>query len=162
MTNSLLLRPAVGMRQIVAVPYVVALGACEARPNTAIAWPYGLVDSSTGEEVGSIKAHAGYDEGMFVRVELDLPEDVSAQLQDRVDAWAMALAGRPVVGPLAPVLADYAERIHNLGSSVEVVYPNGKVRARGTFAGIDVWGRATVRLPDGDEMEFPPEQFGIR
>ena len=42
------------------------------------------------------------------------------------------------------------------------VYPNGNEMARGTFAGVDIWGRATLITSDGHEVEFSPEQAGIR
>jgi hypothetical protein len=34
--------------------------------------------------------------------------------------------------------------------------------AEGTFAGIDIWGRATIVTADGHEVEFSPEQASVR
>ena len=159
------LSPSVGMYQMVAIPHVVALGVCDALPQAWIMWPHTVVDASSGEPLVQINTQAGYDKSMFANVELDVGDDVAARVESairqRVDAWAADLAGRPALAPLAPVLGDYANRLIHLGSRVVVLYPNGMVRARGTFAGVDVWGRATVRLAGGEELEFPPEQYRI-
>ena len=161
----LMLRPCVGMQQIVATPYVVALGLVDALPGVRIAWPFGLQDLQTGERVGGVSAHAGYDEeGMFVRMAIEAPvedDGVEQAVRTRVAAWASALSDRPRLAPLAPVLSDYADALAKLGQAVCVVYPNGKPYALGVFVGIDVWGRATVRLADGAEIDFPPERFCI-
>ena len=161
----LVLRPQVGMQQFASVPHVVALGVCDALPDRAIAWPHGIADAKTGELLCSLRAHAGYDdEGMYARVSMPaelLTDAVEAAVRARVDAWAEALAGRPRLAPLAPVLSDYADRLVLLGRKVRVTYPNGAVYATGEFCGIDVWGRATVRLTDGSDLEFPPERYNI-
>lgn len=161
-THELVLRPKVGMRQMASAPYVVALGVCDAVPNARIAWPHDVEDVESGTYVAQIRAHAGYDdEGMFVRVTLPNEQCVTDAVRARVDAWAKALEGRPRIAPLVPVLADYADRLALLGEAVRVTYPNGREYARGEFCGIDVWGRATVRLTDGSELEFSPERFRI-
>lgn len=161
----LVLRPRVGMQQYASVPHVVALGVCDALPDAAIAWPHGIADAATGRPMCSLKAHAGYDdEGMYARVSMPcglLTDSVEAAVRARVDAWAEALAGRPRLAPLTPVLSDYADRLALLGCHVRVTYPNGAVYAMGEFCGIDVWGRATVRLADGTDLEFPPERYNI-
>lgn len=158
MTQSLVLRPQVGMRQFVAVPYVVALGVCDALPTAGIAWPHDVVDAATRELLTHVEARGGYDdEGMFVRIGLALEEDVSEAVAERVAAWE---AG-PATAPLASVLSDYADKLVQLGKEVQVTYPNGKVYARGVFAGVDIWGRATVRLANGQELEFAPEKYRI-
>lgn len=161
MELSLVLRPTVGMHLLVAVPHVVALGVCDALEGTGIAWPHDVVDTASGVLVTHVLAHGGYDnEGMFVRVLLDVPEDadetrVRDAVQARVDAWAAGAGAMP----LAAVLHDYADALVQLGHAVDVVYPNGKVRARGTFAGVDAWGRASVRLASGEMLEFAPEKY---
>ena len=163
--RELVLRPRVGMQQYASVPHVVALGVCDALSDRAIAWPHGIADAETGELVCSLEAHAGYDdEGMFARVSMPgelLTDSVEAAIRVRVDAWAAALSGRPRLAPLAPVLSDYAERLALLGRQVRVTYPNGAAYATGEFCGIDVWGRATVRLANGTNLEFPPERYNI-
>ena len=90
-----------------------------------------------------------------------LTDSVEAAIRARVDAWAKALEGRPRLAPLAPVLSDYADRLALLGHRVRVTYPNGLAYATGEFVGIDVWGRATVRLANGSDLEFPPERYNI-
>ncbi len=77
------------------------------------------------------------------------------RIVETVDAWAEAVGnGRAIAGPLAPVLDEYADVLTMLGEPVAVLDPAGVTVDVGTFAGIDCWGRATVRAVDGREMEF--------
>jgi BirA family biotin operon repressor/biotin-[acetyl-CoA-carboxylase] ligase len=137
---------------------VVALGICDVLPQAGIAWPHDVVDATSGELITHVLAHGGYDdEGMFVRVRLDVDGNVHDAIDARVDQWSGAGAG----APLAFLLGDYANKLVDLGKEVEVSYPNGRVYARGTFVGVDVWGRATVRLASGEDIEFAPEKYRI-
>lgn len=166
--ESFVVRPAVGMHQMVAVPYVVALGICDALPEAGIAWPHDVVEASTGSMLFGIDTRGGYDNnGMFVRVTLacagDEPSEQTVRtlydaITRRVDAWT-ASAGQT---PLGAVLGDYANKLVQLGHKVSVVYPSGREYVRGTFVGVDVWGRATVRVGEGKQIEFPPERYRIR
>ncbi len=143
---------------MMAVPHVVALGICDGLPELGIAWPHTVVEASTGQAVTSIQAQGGYDDqGMFVRVSYDVEPDVRNAVQERVDAWAAGTSA----APLACVLEDYANKLVHLGKGVQVLYPNGKLYTVGTFVGVDIWGRATVRLISGEDLEFPPEKFRI-
>ena len=162
------LRPQVGMGSLSGVPYVAALGACEGLEQLGVAgvgvgWPADVVREDGAGLVAHVRTSAGYAEGMFVVCSLSfdvaggahadaLPADeqvagaVCSAILARVDAWAAAVgAGRAVAGPLAPVLSDYFDRVTLMGKPVELVYPNGRVAMRGTLAGVDVWGRATMR-----------------
>lgn len=179
------LRPQVGMGSLSGVPYVAALGACEGLERlgvsgVAVGWPADVVSENGAGLVARMRTSAGYAEGMFVVCSLSfdvaggahadaLPADekvagvVLGAILGRVDAWADAVgAGRAVAGPLAPVLSDYFDRVALMGKPVELVYPNGCVAMRGTLAGVDVWGRATVRNELGGEVEVSPEQASIR
>lgn len=81
----------------------------------------------------------------------------------RVDAWEEAVrAGRSAAGPLAPILSEYFDEIPLLGHEAEAVLPDGRVCARGVFCGLDVWGRAELRLADGREIDFASEQASLR
>ena len=81
----------------------------------------------------------------------------------RVGAWeAQVVAGRAAAGPLAPVLSDYFDLVALMGRPAEAVFPNGNVMARGTLAGMDVWGRAMLVLEDGTQLDIAPEQASIR
>lgn len=161
MEQAFVLRPPVGMHQLMAVPHVVALGICDALPQAGIAWPHDVVDAGTGDLITHVEAHSGYDEqGMFVRVRLEL-EDKTDYVRSAVDARVDAWAAGPLVAPLASVLNDYANKLVDLDKEVDVTYPNGRVRGRGTFVGVDVWGRATVRLASGEEIEFAPEKYRV-
>lgn len=179
------LRPQVGMGSLPGVPYVAALGACEGLERlgisgVAVGWPSDVVREDGTGLVSRVRTTAGYAGGMFVVCSLAfdveggahagaLPDDekvadaVCGAILDRVDAWAAAVgAGRAVAGPLAPVLSDYFDRVALMGKPVELAYPNGRVAMRGTLAGVDVWGRATVRNELGGEVEASPEQASIR
>ena len=92
--------------------------------------------------------------------------DLACRLADavvaRIDAWAVA-ANTPQgkFGPLAPVLAEYFDMVPLLGHQAVAVSPNGLPVAAGVFAGLDIWGRATIKT-DAGEREFPPEAVKIR
>ena len=165
---SLVLRPAVPMSYVTGVPYVCAL-AVAGELGARVAWPHDVV-ASDGSALASVRARAGYDEdGLFATCEVvsagEIGLDVTAieaAVRTGVEAWEAAVSsGRGAAGPLAPVLGDYFDVLDGMGSEVEVLR-GGRVAGRGTLAGIDVWGKATVRLEDGRELEIAPEQASIR
>lgn len=91
-----------------------------------------------------------------------LIEALAAAVLTRVDAWGgcrQHAAG--AAGPLAPVLGEYFDMVPLLGRQVAAVSPNGLPLAVGVFAGLDIWGRATIKT-DAGEQEFPPEAVRIR
>ena len=169
------LRPAVPMGAYHALGYVCVLGATEVLRrkgmDAGIGWPFSIVDAQTLTTLAEVRVRAGYDEGMFARCEVVATGDDATTLSSdglaegivsRVEAWAGDVAAsRAKAGPVAPVLSDYFDLVPLLGRQVRALYPNGKVMARGTFAGIDIWGRATLRTDDGRELEFAPEQASI-
>ena len=165
---SLTLRPQVPMGYVTGVPFVVALGVAGAL-GARVAWPHEIVRPD-GERLASVRARAGYDdEGVYVacdivpRDEKDLDaEVVSRAAREAVGAWAdSVVAGRAAAGPLAPVLSDYFDALIAMGGAVEVLRA-GRVVAEGALVAVDVWGRATVRLSDGRELELAPEQAELR
>lgn len=165
---SLTLRPAVPMGHVTGVPFVVALAVAGAL-GARVAWPHEVVGTDAGP-IASVRARAGYDdEGIYVtcdivpRGEKDLDaEALSCAVREAVDAWASSVAaGRAAAGPLAPVLSDYFDALASMGEDVEVLRA-GRAVARGTLVAVDVWGRATVRLADGRELELAPEQAELR
>ena len=177
------LRPQVPMGAFQAVGYVCAMGVAEGLREAGIAfagigWPQDVVDVRTHRSLCTLRMRAGYDKGMFATCAVvaarqvgllrDLPDELLADvlvagIERRVSAWeGRIVAGDGAGGPLAPVLAEYVDLVPLLGSPVVVTYPNGNEMARGRFAGVDVWGRATLVADDGRELEFPPEQAGIR
>lgn len=171
---SLIVRPAVPMGAYHGLGYVCVLGAAEALrvsgADLGIGWPFSLVDAKTGETVALVRVNAGYDEGMFARVEVAAEGDfeadeeaLEASIERRVSCWASDVAaGRAQAGPLAPILSDYFDLVPLLGHAAEAVFPNGNVMARGTFAGIDVWGRAILLTENGRELTIAPEQASLR
>ena len=165
MSTTVTLRPRVPMPHYTCIPHVVALGICDVRPDLRIWWPHGICDE-TNRLCLEIGAHAGYDEdGTFCTVSLEGPLAVADEMVEsisrRVGAWEEAVRTQPRQAPLTSVLADYANALAPLGERICVCYPNGSIAFTGTFVGIDVWGRATVR-PEGEEdVEFGPERYRL-
>ena len=92
--------------------------------------------------------------------------DLAQRLRDamvaRVDAWAAAMRKLPAgMGPMAPILSEYFDMVPMLGHQVAVLAPNGRAMDTGTFAGLDVWGRAVVQTPAG-EQTYPSEAVSLR
>ena len=165
---SLTLRPAVPMGHVVGVPFVAALGVAAAL-GARVAWPHEVVGPD-GASLASVRARAGYDdEGVYVSCDVvsQGEKDLDAVLVERaareaVAAWGSSVAaGRAAAGPLAPVLSDYFDALFGMGEAAEVLRA-GRVVAEGTLVAVDVWGRATVRLADGRELELAPEQAELR
>ena len=166
MSERMTLRPKVAMPHYTCVPHVAALGICDARPDLRILWPHDVCDAKTCERVIEMSARAGYDDyGTFCELTLEgtveLTDEVSQAIRARMESWEQAMRSRPRQAPLAPVLADYADAQALLGRDVLIAYPNGNPVCEGAFLGLDVWGRATVRLADGSETEFGPERYHI-
>ena len=182
---AVVLRPSVPMSHYMGIRPVCALGALDGlrplRSDLALAWPGNVVvpgeDGHAAHAACTLDVHAGTGEaGMFVvclaNVLLGWFEGASADalthgvcsaVVSRVDAWAADVAaGRGAAGPVAPVLSDYFDALALMGHEADVVYPNGRVAARGTLTAVDVWGRATVRLADGRELVISPEQASLR
>lgn len=93
-------------------------------------------------------------------------QDLAARLRDavvaRVDVWAEAVrAGGAAAGPLAPILAEYFDMVPMLGHQVAVLSPAGHLMNTGVFAGLDMWGRACVMTPAG-EQTYPSEAVSLR
>lgn len=186
---AVLARPKVPMGHLVAAAPVAALGAADALEALGanasafgIGWPHDLVLTGRADVVCRVSAKAGYAEGTFVVLSLDLdlhalaallgedatggPDVVAGALRDavcsRMDAWATSVAGEGArVAPWASFLPEYFDRVALMGRPVDVRYPNGSVYARGYFVGVDIWGRATVRTRRAGDIEFPAERFGI-
>ena len=186
---AVLLRPRVPMSHLVAVAPVSALGALDAlgalgadEGSVGIGWPHDLVVADGTEVLGRIGTKAGYAEGTFVVLSLDLGmeglsgilpypagddvERIVRALRDaicrRVDSWAEGVTDELArVAPWASFLPEYFDQVALMGKPVDVRYPNGTVYARGYFVGVDIWGRATVRTKRAGDIEFPSERFGI-
>ena len=163
-----MVRPGVPMGHVTGVPYLCALGVAEAL-GARLRWPFAVV-SATGEPVAGVRARAGYDdEGVFVACEIaPLGEEgldaavLERAARERLGAWAEDVSsGRAAAGPLAPVLGDYFDVLLGMGERVEVLR-GGRVIGEGSLAGVDVWGRATVRLDDAREPALAPEQAELR
>lgn len=168
-------RPQVPMGYLDATTAVVALGLAEALESAGrtafVRWPDGVVGQDG--RVTLLRGHASLDEGgVVVEVTLEaadggepleLVEGAEEAVALRVERWSADVRRtRGAGGPWAPFLSDYFDHEPRLGRAVDVVYPNGRVWARGTFAGLDVWGRATVLLDGGSQLEFSSAQATVR
>lgn len=99
---------------------------------------------------------ASFDMGELARIVRD-------RIVEAVDEWVAAVAaGGALAGPLMPVLDAYANDLALLGRFVAVFDPEGRPLGSGTFAGIDGWGRATIRLTDGQAVDYSAEQVSLR
>lgn len=93
----------------------------------------------------------------------ELARIVRDRIVEAVDEWTTAVAaGGAVAGPLMPVLEAYADNLALLGRPVAVFDPEGRPLGSGVFAGIDGWGRATIRLADGQAVDYSAEQVSLR
>ncbi len=176
-------RPQVPMGAFHALGYVCAMGAAEGLRAVGVSfagigWPHDVVDVRTYRPLLKLQMHAGYNKGMYATCTVlaaqqvgllrDMSDEELAQtlqegIEARVSSWEQQItSGAGAAGPLAPVLSEYFDMVPLLGNPAMAVYPNGNEMERGTFAGVDIWGRATLITSDGHEVEFSPEQAGIR
>lgn len=157
------LRPKVPMGFIDGTPFVAALGVAESL-GAHVAWPHAVVDEKGGL-LARVSTRAGYDdEGIYVTLELEGDAATDAAVDaaaEKVDAWARAVAAGSKAGPLAAVLEDYFDACLLMGAPAKVVRRDGSVACEGTLAGMDIWGRVTVKLADGREVEVAPGQASV-
>ena len=175
-------RLGVSMPYVPAVPYVVALGLCQflraADESFGICWPYDICYKD--QVVASIKATAGYQEGMFAVVSIAadpkvlcsafdvadntelLAKKVSELVVQSVSAWEQQVKrARSFAGPIALILSDYFDMVPLLGQQVNKVYPSGSVALTARFGGIDVWGHAILVDQDGKEILVSEEEASV-
>ena len=172
----------VSMPYVPAVPYVVALGVCQflrgADEGFGICWPYNICYKD--QVVASIKATAGYQEGMFAVVSVAADSEALCSAFDAVDntellakkiselvvqsvsIWEQQVKHtRSFAGPIALILSDYFDMVPLLGQQVNKVYPNGNVALTARFGGIDVWGHAILVDQDGKEILVSEDEASV-
>ena len=172
----------VSMPYVPAVPYVVALGLCQflraKDEGFGIRWPYDICYKD--QVVASIKATAGYQEGMFAVVSITadpkvlcspfgvadntelLAKKVSELVVKSVSVWEQQVKrARSFAGPIALILSDYFDMVPLLGQQVNKVYPSGSVALTARFGGIDVWGHAILVDEDGKEILVSEEEASV-
>ncbi len=175
-------RLSVSMPYVPAVPYVVALGLCQflraADEGFGIRWPYDICYKD--QVVASIKATAGYQEGMFAVVSIAaddkalslafdgsdntelLAKKVSELVVQSVSVWEQQVKrARSFAGPIALILSDYFDMVPLLGQQVNKVYPSGNIALTARFGGIDVWGHAILVDQDGKEILVSEEEASV-
>lgn len=93
-------------------------------------------------------------------------EQLATTLRDaivkRAAQWEQSMMGRTVAGPLATILDEYFDAMPAVGHTMDAVMPDGRSMATGTFAGMDVWGRAILVTQDGEEVAISAEQASLR
>ena len=175
-------RLGVSMPYVPAVPYVVALGLCQflhaKDEGFGIRWPYDICYKD--QVIASIKATAGYQEGMFAVVSIAadskalcsaldvadntelLAKKVSELVVQSVSVWEQQVKrARSFAGPIALILSDYFDMVPLLGQQVNKVYPSGNVALTARFGGIDVWGHAILVDQDGKEILVSEEEASV-
>lgn len=175
-------RLGVSMPYVPAVPYVVALGLCQflraKDENSGIRWPYDICYKD--QVIASIKATAGYQEGMFAVVSIAadsgalcsafdvadnielLAKKVSELVVKSVSVWEQQVKrARSFAGPIALILSDYFDMVPLLGQQVNKVYPSGNVALTARFGGIDVWGHAILVDQDGKEILVSEDEASV-
>ena len=175
-------RLGVSMPYVPAVPYVVALGLCQflraLDENFGIRWPYDICYKD--QVVASIKATAGYQEGMFAVVSIAadptglcsafdgadntdlLANKVSELVVQSIGVWEQQVKrARSFAGPIALILSDYFDMVPLLGQQVNKVYPSGNVALTARFGGIDVWGHAILVDQDGKETLVSEDEASV-
>ena len=175
-------RLGVSMPYVPAVPYVVALGLCQflraKDEGFGIRWPYDICYED--QVIASIKATAGYQEGMFAVVSIVadpkvlcsafdvvdnielLAKKVSELVVQSVSAWEQQVKrARSFAGPIALILSDYFDMVPLLGQQVNKVYPSGSVALTARLGGIDVWGHAILVDQDGKEILVSEEEASV-
>ena len=175
-------RLGVSMPYVPAVPYVVALGLCQflraLDENFGIRWPYDICYKD--QVVASIKATAGYQEGMFAVVSIAadpkvlcsafdvadntelLANKVSELVVQSIGVWEQQVKrARSFAGPIALILSDYFDMVPLLGQQVNKVYPSGSVALTARFGGIDVWGHAILVDQDGKEILVSEDEASV-
>lgn len=164
---SVVLRPCVAPARLPGLAAACALGALDVLDEAQLKWPNDLL--VRGRKLAGILVEAARDDtgetfavcGIGVNVEhapreLDaislaelgdtpsfsaLAEALRAGIAGRVDAWATAEGELPLDG----VLDDYVSHLAWRGEKVRVLAADdGAELARGTFEGVDAWGRAVV------------------
>ena len=167
-TLEITLRPRVPMPYVQAAAPLAALAIAEqVGPDAQVLWPCAVV--ADGCEIARVSAKAGYDEGMFVRlcVAFATPRDDLAQMEasiaSRADAWERSVGeGRAAAGPFSPFASDYFDRMAGMGTAVDLLFPNCNLFSEAVLKGLDMWGRISVELADGRQMDCPPEQVSLR
>lgn len=172
----------VSMPYVPAVPYVVALGLCQflrAKDESfGIRWPYDICYKD--QVIASIKATAGYHEGMFAVVSIAadsgslssafdvtgntelLAKKVSELVVQSVSVWEQQVKrARSFAGPIALILSDYFDMVPLLGQQVNKVYPSGNVALTARFGGIDVWGHAILVDENGKEILVSEDEASV-
>ncbi len=172
----------VSMPYVPAVPYVVALGVCQflraADEGFGICWPYDICYKD--QVVASIKAAAGYQEGMFAVVSivadakaLSLAFDVADNMEllakkvselvvQSISAWEQQVKrARSFAGPYALSLSASYAMGPLRGQQGNKGYPSGNVALTARFGGIDVWGHAILVDEDGKEILVSEDEASV-
>lgn len=177
---SVVLRPAVGPARLPGLAAACGLGALSVSNEAQLKWPNDLM--ARGRKLAGILVEAARDSageafavcGIGVNLEI-APRGVGAislaelgaappfsavakslrsAIVERVDAWAAAPGDRPLDG----IRDDYLARLAWLGEQVRALAAeDGAELTRGTFEGVDSWGRAVV-----DGVPYPAERVSLR
>lgn len=132
-----LLKPQVPMRQLVAVEPVAAMALLTAFEDAGvqadrigIGWPHDIVLSEGNRLVATLSTKAGFNDGMFVSLAIDVQADVLAELLDEVgEAEATAAAADSVAVTATDTVANLAAA--DTAADTAIDDPNAIAAGRG-------------------------------
>jgi len=133
--------------------------------NLNVAWSAALGDvSAPGDFCATHPLPvAALDQELAEEQYIELAEQIADAIVARLAGYEADVAARRAqAGPLAPFLSEYFDEIPLLGKRARATYVDGRLAALGTFVGIDIWDRVTLRSDDGAEHEFAQEQASLR
>lgn len=92
-----------------------------------------------------------------------LADTIQACVCKRIDAWQAFVHEHPQYpGTISSVADDYFAAQAWMDKKVSVVLLHKNQTIQGRFAGIDIWGRASIIEDDGQELVCAPEQVSMQ
>lgn len=93
----------------------------------------------------------------------ELAVRVRASVLEATDAWTNAIeAAGDDAAPLTGIVDAYNELLAYRGERVNVAAIDGEVLEHGVLRGVDVWGRALVKLSSGEVVPYDSSQVSLR
>lgn len=92
-----------------------------------------------------------------------LADTIQTCVRERIDSWQVFVHKHPQYpGTISSVADEYFAAQAWMGKKVSVALLHKNTTIQGRFAGIDIWGRASVIEDDGKELICAPEQVSMQ
>ena len=92
-----------------------------------------------------------------------LADTIQICVRVRIDAWQAFVHKHPQYpGTISSVADEYFAAQAWMGKRVSVALLHKNTTIQGRFAGIDIWGRASIIEDDGKELICAPEQVSMQ